>query len=236
MAISKKGKDASRAERKANKRKLEDAIPDLPDDNEAVELPEAPSGTEEKGSKKRKRNNDEHDTTENGAALGDVQRKAAKKKREEKKRLRSKKDKFVGDDENIVKEENKSKKAEEADQVNEGSLIQIAKPEDSTEDAAAPRRSKKERKAERKARETAEAAANKAVETTPLGLALVPDGKAAIAEEKKSKKNNRNRERKRKGVNDQAKVVDGSGDIAKAKPARFIVFIGEISFLPVWRL
>ena len=34
MGVTKKGTEPSRAERKAKKRKLEDAIPDLPGDND----------------------------------------------------------------------------------------------------------------------------------------------------------------------------------------------------------
>lgn len=197
---SKKGTDATRAERKAKKRKLEDAIPDLPGDDAAEETPK-----KEKSSKKRKRSEDEDV----------VEEKAAKKEKKEKK---SKKDKYAGDEEDTEKEARraakKAKKALKAECTTAADLA-VKEPEPVVEEEA-PKKSKKERKAERKAKE---AANGTAIATATKDAVKVEAG--GEVEEKKAKKNNRNRSKKREG--DAA--AKENGEEGKAA-ARFICFIG----------
>lgn len=200
---SKKGNsDATRAERKAKKRKLEDAIPDLP--GEEVVAEEKP--------KKRKRSADEDV----------VEEKAAKKEK------KSKTDKDVVEDEDkeARKAAKKAKKALKAEQSGTAA-VELAVQEPVAEEEA-PKKSKKERKAERKAKEAAETAAvaNGTAAKDAQG-AKDPTSKEEVdgdAEQKKSKKNNRNRAEKRK--RDAAAKESGEEG---GKAARFICFIGRAS-------
>ncbi|KUJ07316.1 uncharacterized protein LY89DRAFT_601514 [Mollisia scopiformis] len=97
----------------------------------------------------------------------------------------------------------------------------------------APKKSKKERKAERRAKETAANGTKKEDDAVEPVVETNSDGvkkeKPETAEDKKSKKNNRNREKKRKGV-----VTNGdaaaTGEEKDKKPARFIVFVGNLPF------
>ncbi|TVY57566.1 putative RNA-binding protein [Lachnellula cervina] len=201
---SKKGNsDATRAERKAKKRKLEDAIPDLP--GEEVVAEEKP--------KKRKRSADEDV----------VEEKAAKKEK------KSKTDKDVVEDEDkeARKAAKKAKKALKAEQSGTAA-VELAVQEPVAEEEA-PKKSKKERKAERKAKEAAETAAvaNGTAAKDAQG-AKDPTSKEEVdgdAEQKKSKKNNRNRAEKRK--RDAAAKESGEEG---GKAARFICFIGNLPF------
>ncbi|TVY48119.1 putative RNA-binding protein [Lachnellula occidentalis] len=207
-ASTKKGSnDATRAERKAKKRKAEDAIPDLPGEDVVAE--------EKPKEKKRKRSADE-DVVE--------EEKAAKKE----KKSKSKKDKDavedVDEDKEAKRAAKKAKKASKAE-PSETSAVELPVQEPVTEEEA-PKKSKKERKAERKAKEAAEtaAAANGTAAKDPTSKEEVAgDGDA---EEKKSKKNNRNRAKKRDAA---AKGTGEEGEKAAAA-ARFICFIGNLPF------
>jgi nucleolar protein 6 len=213
MTITKKGSDYSRADRKAKKRKLEDAIPDLPGDREAVEITPA----DDKSSKKRKRAPGD---TEAKEVVNDKERKSAKK---EQKRRRVEKETALTlppGNEETVKKSKKGKKESIADEASEETPAQS---KGAPEIEEAPKKSKKERKTERKAREAAEKAANQAVvkpeEDTKATLEHEPTGSVnpASSGDKKPKKNNRNREKKRK-----ASLENG----AEGKAPRFIAFIG----------
>lgn len=222
MGISKKGADPSRAERKAKKRKLEDAIPDLPGDNETTQGLDVPSGKSEKASKKRKRDNDGLETATNGA-ISEKERKAAKEAKKEQKRLKDEEDitaEDVEDAKKVAKKDKKSKKDAKIDPANINTTLEVVESEMITKDESVPRKSKKERKAERKAKEAAEVASTEAALLTPSEPAPEFNGDATL-EEKKPKRNNRNRERKRKASGDEATNGEGTAP-------RFIVFIGTV--------
>jgi nucleolar protein 6 len=202
-----KSTDASRAERKAKKRALEAAIPDLPGDHENAEDVEVEAKAEKK-SKKRKRDD----------VVEDSETKKAKKEKKDKKKRKSEAAEVEAEAEEELQEEKpakkeknekKEKKEGKAANTNGESVPAVANL-DGEEDA--PRKSKKERKAERKAAEAAAAS-----KSTPTKAVSETNG-VTPAEEKKSKKNNRNREKKRKG--------DSANGDTEGKAARFIVFIG----------
>lgn len=211
MGGTKKGTDPSRAERKAKKRKLEDAIPNIPGDNEIEVEPEILSQSE-KPVKKRKR--DQADAEED--SIDEQQKKKEKKEKKEKKDKKNKKsDEEGGNAPGGDETEDLPKKSEEANGAVENSDI--------------PKKSKKERKAERKARDAAEAAANgeaksPAVTSTPGSGAVVVA--AAATKEKKPKKNKQNQEKKAPG---EKGTANGSGEKTDGKAARFIVFIGKLA-------
>ncbi|OBT88760.1 hypothetical protein VE02_02353 [Pseudogymnoascus sp. 03VT05] len=230
-----------RSERKAAKRKAQDAIPDVPEDynNEGAEEVTAPA-------KKRKRDDDEEGGE--GAEEGAVKKpKKAKKLREEKK---EKKEKEGGKKEKKEKKEKKPKKdIEGGDEDTEMVDATPKEPKEPKEDV--PKKSKKERKAERKAQQAAEAIANakanraaeEAAATSKPTVAAdgteasKPAAAAAGAKTPKAekapkldkdgnpikKKNNRNREKKRLA----AATAIAAGEKA---PARFIVFVGNLPF------
>jgi nucleolar protein 6 len=196
-----KSTDASRAERKAKKRALEAAIPDLPGDHENAEDVEVEAEAEKK-SKKRKRD---------VVVEEDSESKKARKEKKDKKKRKSEATEVEEElqEEKPAKKSKKEKKEGKAPDANGDSVPAVASLDGEEEP---PRKSKKERKAERKAAEAA--AENKTIPTK-----AVPEANGdTIAEEKKSKKNNRNREKKRKGES-------ANGD-TEGKAARFIVFIG----------
>ncbi|KAH6671721.1 hypothetical protein B0J14DRAFT_79684 [Halenospora varia] len=209
MGPTKKSKssDPTRAERKAKKRKLEDAIPDLPgEENEVAEEVNGEEG--EKKSKKRKRSKD-HEEPEAVVEETEKQR----EKREKKERKQAKR----------AKKEEQNGAAEETEEKEDVKMDGV---ESTANGEEAPKKSKKERKAERKAKEAAEVAAAEATaKSTSNG-----DSKEEGAEEQKSKKNNRNREKKRKGLVTGANGTAVEGEDKEKKPARFICFIGNLPF------
>ncbi|OBT49360.1 hypothetical protein VE00_00315 [Pseudogymnoascus sp. WSF 3629] len=226
-----------RSERKAAKRKAQDAIPDVPEDynNEGAEEVAAP--------KKRKRDDDEEggEDAEEGAVK---KPKKAKKSRKEKK---EKKEKEGGKKEKKEKKPKKEKKDVEGEDGD--TVMADATPKEPKEDV--PKKSKKERKAERKAQQAAEAIANAkanraaeeaaaaskpsttAVDGTEASKpaatagAKTPEAEKAPKLDKDGnpikKKNNRNREKKRLA----AATAIAAGEKA---PARFIVFVGNLPF------
>lgn len=228
-------KAGPRSERKAAKRKAQDAIPDVPEDytNEGAEEVTAP--------KKRKRDDDED--AEEGAE--EVKKpKKAKKLRKEKKEKKEKEEKK----EKKPKKEKKLKTDGEGEGEGEGedTVMADATPKEPKEEV--PKKSKKERKAERKAQQAAQAIAkakaNRAAEeeapkptvaddgTETSKPAVAAAGKTAKAEKAPKldkdgnpikKKNNRNREKKRLA----AATAIAAGEKA---PARFIVFVGNLPF------
>lgn len=212
---------APRSERKAKKRKAEDAIPDVPEGYGDEEVQEV-----EVKSKKRKHSEEE----------GEGEAKKAKKEKREKKLAKEEKGEKT-------KKEKKSKNTDEKQNVEAVEEVEeTAQPEGEE----APRKSKKERKAERKAKEAAERAANppelpKATSTTAATATAAPSSHSVEGEGKSTagvtpakpkldadgnpikKKNNRNREKKRLA----AAVLAASGEKA---PPRFIVFVGNLPF------
>ncbi|KFX99856.1 hypothetical protein V490_01601 [Pseudogymnoascus sp. VKM F-3557] len=224
-------KSGPRSERKAAKRKAQDAIPDVPEDyaNEGAEEVQAP--------KKRKRDDEDADEE---AGAEDV-----KKPRKEKK---EKKEKEEGKKEKKEKKPKTNEEGEGEDTV----MGEAAEPKEPKEDV--PKKSKKERKAERKAQQAAEAIANSkanrareeaeaASKPAPVAdgtesskpaaaTAAAAGGKTPKAEKAPKldkdgnpikKKNNRNREKKRLA----AATAIAAGEKA---PARFIVFVGNLPF------
>lgn len=219
MGSSKKAHDATRQERKAKKRKLEEAVPDLPGDNDSADIIYA---TSEKTDKKRKRDVEAED------GLNDEAKERRKRKKEEKRRRKEETGEINGEMRKVEggKKENQSKKDEKEEPA-------TVEPNVEVEGVAVegPKKSKKERKAERRTKEAAEAAKN---DTSAVQLEAPVEKKTneASGEEekkKKSKKNNRNREKKRKGTSTDGASVNGNADQAEVKDkkdAKFICFIG----------
>ena len=231
MGASKKPHDATRQERKAKKRKLEDAVPDLPGDVEdAEEVPIA-----EKAGKKRKRDRDA-DGEDNGAIDEEKEKKKDKKRRKKEAESADKGAvvEAVNGDEEGEKKEKKSKSKKDkktSDSTNVEPEVEV----ETVAEEAGPKKSKKERKAERKAKEAA--TMEKSQDAIPgEKSSLKVNGEASkngegVEAEKKSKKNNRNREKKRKGaVSTDGEAVNGdvekTADRKDKKDARFICFIG----------
>ncbi|KAE9370544.1 hypothetical protein N431DRAFT_344280 [Stipitochalara longipes BDJ] len=216
--------DMSRAERKAKKRALEDAIPDLPGDNE-IEI--AVVEKAEKKSKKRKREGE-------GEAIEAVIQDGQKAKKDKKKRRKTEEAEAVGEVKDEMKASKKYKKSKK-EKISE-SMEDYKAPNSEEMDTnmaeapGEPKKTKKERKAERKAREAAEA-----VEKGPVsaGASEIPSNSNGETvkkeEEKKSKKNNRNRDKKRKGTSANGEASQ-SEDGKASKAARFIVFIGNLPY------
>ncbi|KFY61462.1 hypothetical protein V496_04990 [Pseudogymnoascus sp. VKM F-4515 (FW-2607)] len=237
-------KSGPRSERKAAKRKAQDAIPDVPEDytNDA-------GAEEEVAAPKKRKRDDEDEEADEGAGEGDVKKpKKAKKLRKEKK---EKMEKEGG------KKEKKEKKpkTDDAEGEAEDTVMEDTTPKEPKEDV--PKKSKKERKAERKAQQAAEAIANakanraaeeaaaaskpaaasNETEASSSSSSSKPAAAAAGAKTPKAekapkldkdgnvikKKNNRNREKKRLA----AATAIAAGEKA---PARFIVFVGNLPF------
>lgn len=209
-----KEESVSRQERKAKKRKLEEAIPDVPGDLDSHDY--EPNDAVNGDKKKRKRNS----IAEAELEGNEVQQTKIKK-------AKNKKSKTITDTTALGDDStgNGSK----------GAAVDAAVCADDEAVAAlemdAPRKSKKERKAERKAKEAAEkiaveeAAQSMAIgngvvstQTVPPNRLVEEDASGEVKE--KAKKNNRNREKKRAA---KKAGVDGK----EAKAARFIVFIGQ---------
>lgn len=215
--------EISRAERKAKKRTLEDAIPNLPGDNEG-EIERESISKAEKKSKKRKR-----DAETGDEVIGEG--KESKKDKKKKKRKIEDGESEPAEEE-IVQNGKKSKKEKKGKKTGfekEGPVSPADIEVDTVmqEEVEAPKKTKKERKAERKAREAAESTSKNPAPTETSEAVSEANGKTeAAGEEKKSKKNNRNREKKRKGTSANGETSQPES----TKPARFIVFIGI--FLP----
>jgi nucleolar protein 6 len=225
MATTKKDKDPSRAERKLKKRKLEEAIPDLPGDVSATDLQDAslslPTMDGEHSTKKRKlAKSSNHDVGSLHRGEYGIQQ---KKSKGEKKGKRTLKESMA----NLDETEHLNGRAS-------GSKLEslhgnLKRDSENLADSALPiddvppaKKTKKDRKAERKVAEAARVAArNKSAPPPTEDAPVVGEGETLMG---KSKKNNRNREKKRKGIN-------GNGILEKAegKPSRFIVFIGKLN-------
>lgn len=234
MGTSKKDKDPSRAERKAKKRKLEDAIPDLPGD---ISAPEEQNGNS-KGSKKRR-----HSEPTEKEDVDKLEEKVAKKVKKEKDRKKEK-DKEAdeiqalngdsqaqskgGDDDS--KQEKKDKKAKKAKKLKDAEDDATAggSENDKLNDGPLPgsdeqpRKSKKERKAEKKAAEAAQKSEDQGKFKSQAASGEVENVEGeSQTDSTKAKKNNRNRDKKRKAAASVEETSEG-------KAARFIVFIGKL--------
>lgn len=119
------GAGASRAERKAKRRKIENSIPDVPDDIETEANDDGAVST------KRKRSID--DDANVGRTIASDQSEEITNKN--------------------VESHHKSKKNKTSSAESSSLPMQLGEPSDIAETDAAPKKSKKERKAERKARE-----------------------------------------------------------------------------------
>ncbi|KAL3420193.1 RNA recognition domain-containing protein [Phlyctema vagabunda] len=220
MGASKKATELlSRAERKSKKRQAEDAIPDLPGDNDD-DGEEAQASEAEKSSKKRKRSSEDKKVV---ADPDGAERKSAKreKKRKRAEEVEGEESKAV-DAEDQESEKKKKKKKSQAEEPADGGEQPAAIEED--DGTAEPKKSKKERKAERKAREAAEGLTKESKKISPAKSDNVPvggDEAKAGEEERPKKKNNRNRDKKRKAKAEEA---------GESKAARFIVFIGNLPY------
>lgn len=214
MGVKKAEKDATRAERKAKRRKAENAIPDLPGDSEIHEQ------NTEKISKKRKR-------LDNHEPIDDP--KPEKKARKHEKKARKNTTEpgaLVGDADEQV---GSSLKNYTVVTTVDHELPKDEHVVDITSEP--PKKSKKERKAERKVAEAAAAAAASTTGTDETTTQQEPKESTSqpqddSAQPVKSKKNNRNREKKRQA----ASIVAGNAedpDKTNKKAARFIVFIGK---------
>jgi len=223
MTITKKDKDPTRAERKLKKRKLEEAIPNLPGDVGETDLQDVSTQAIENSYKKRKFGKS---SIHNADFQRDGENKSQQKKnKEEKKGKRAVKDIESHADE-MVKSNDKALdsdqigelRSEKMESIHGKSEREIEVSGDSTacidEDPPA-KKSKKERKAERKAAEAAQAA------HTPIEDMPVASGEGT--QPGKSKHNNRNREKKRKGGDNNE-----ASEKAVGKAPRFIVFIGKL--------
>ncbi|RDL36064.1 uncharacterized protein BP5553_06676 [Venustampulla echinocandica] len=200
MGPIKKGSEVSRAECKAKKRKLEDAIPDIP--GEDIETPDDAPSTE-KASKKRKRSKEDGE----GVDTEESERKARKKEKKEKK---GKKD--DGD-----KDEQPEEPAEPAVEMQDDA------PRKSKKERKAERKAREAAEAKENTKEAesldAEPSKSNGDNNTP----------AAAAAEKKSKKSNPNREKKKASKTDGAADGEANGEV-KSRASRFIVFIGNLPF------
>lgn len=221
MGTTKKGSDPSRADRKAKKRKLEDAIPDLPGDDEPQEI----TTSDDKSSKKRKRAAGE--ISGDNDLADDKERKSAKKEKREKKQKRNAEDSLLSSTEGVKAADGKGEAI-----TDEPKEDVSTKPEVPNISEDGPKKSKKERKAERKAREAIEKVEKEASKPADLpkenSTSIEDKGgntstKLAGSEEKKPRKNNRNREKKR-----WAALQKGTEE----KAPRFIAFIGNTFSAP----
>jgi nucleolar protein 6 len=231
MAITKRDKEPTRAERKSKKRKFQEAIPDLPGDIGATDSQNAPTpvieGRENSSEKRKLGKSSIHDV--------DFQEDGENELQQEKNEGKGKGKRAVKDSESHADEVAKSNdKASNSDHIGELRSVKMESIHRKLEreievsgDSATPiddppaKKSKKERKAERKAAEAAQSAASN--NSAP---SLIEDSAVACGEEAplgKLNKNIRNRERKRKGGNS-----NNVSEEAEGKVPRFIVFIGKL--------
>ena len=232
MAITKRDKEPTRAERKSKKRKFQEAIPDLPGDIGATDSQNAPTPvTEERenSSEKRKLGKSSiHDV--------DFQEDGENELRQEKNQRNEKGKRALKDSESHADEVVKSNdKASDSDHIGELRSVKmesihrkLGREIEVSGDSATPidedlpaKKSKKERKAERKAAEAAQSSASN--NSAPP---LIEDSAVACGEEAplgKLKRNIRNREKKRKGGNS-----NNVSEKPEGKVPRFIVFIGKL--------
>jgi nucleolar protein 6 len=214
MSSAKSGKDSTRAERKAKKRKLENAIPDLPgEDYNATGLQNEVTSTR-KGSDRPTKKRKHEDHTQELISHNDTSEKAVRRTE-----VKSKKPRRITSSDELNEESNSvDEKTMAGVDAKSGSalLLEIGEP---------PRKTKKERKAERKIAEAAKA--SESAGTALSNPVLPPDSQSTPAAGTgqvptgKSKTNNRNREKQRKSKqnNEPMEKTDG-------KAPRFIVFIG----------
>ncbi|KAI9645312.1 hypothetical protein NHQ30_006048 [Ciborinia camelliae] len=166
------GAGASRAERKAKRRKLENSIPDIPDDIETE------SNNDGAVSTKRKRALDDDVNDDQTAAL-DRNEGLANKNKDSK---------------------HKTKKAKTASANAPSLSVQIGEPSDIAETEAAPKKSKKERKAERKAREAAANTTSTAQEAETAAKQTDSDTKATGHSDQTTTEKKRMKGKKQGGI------------------------------------
>lgn len=229
MAITKTNKDPTRAERKLKKRKLEEAIPDLPGDVGAADSRD-PSTSVKKGQRKASKKRKLGECSTHGVDFQQGGEKELQKKKTKEGKIAVKDSESHADE--IVKTNDKALDSDHIGELRSGKLDSIHdKLERKIEvpgDSATPidenppgKKSKKERKAERKAAEAAQAAASDNSASPSIEDSAVKGEERAPSG--KSKKNNRNREKKRKRGN-----INDVSERAEGKTTRFIVFIGKL--------
>jgi nucleolar protein 6 len=193
MGPTKQYHDATRAERKAKKRKLQDAIPDLPEEKGydltgVVEIDVA----ENKKPKKMK-----GDTGNEGEGEGEGLYNGENK-----------------EDKRPIKKDKRERTTQEVADPKAAKTLA----DQFTEEA--PRKSKKERKAERKAKEAAEGLVSATAQEQRMD-GPDPMGQT-VKGETAAKKNNRNREKQRKGVNKSLLTAEDGKPKTPAKFIVFI--------------
>jgi len=199
MGTSKNTANISRASRKAKRRELEDAIPDLPIDNEL----EASANEIAVSSKKRKRS----DQDERVDAPNRSPSPATNEDTKETKKGKKKRRKLTRGMGGVVRDESMAQDTE-ASQPDTEPATQAREQAAFAVSDVVPKKSKKERKAERRAREAAGQTQAEAGDE-----ALVNEGNA-----------NKVRRGNLPGQNDQ--VADGGNSGVNVKARRFIVFVG----------
>ncbi|OBT56294.1 hypothetical protein VE04_02054 [Pseudogymnoascus sp. 24MN13] len=203
-----------RSERKAAKRKAQDAIPDVPEDynNEGAEEVTAP--------KKRKRDDDE----EGGE---DAEESGIKKKQK-----KPKKDAEGGDEDTMMEDAAPKEPKEPKEDVPKKSKKERKAERKAQQAAEAIANAKANRAAEEAAAASKPSVASDGTEASKPAAAAATGGKTPKAEKAPKldkdgnpikKKNNRNREKKRLA----AATAIAAGEKA---PARFIVFVGNLPF------
>jgi nucleolar protein 6 len=239
MGSFQKPQDATRQERKAKKRKLEDAVLDVPSDNE-INTEQADGGA---GKLAKKWRRDRDADGEGRGLIEDVERKEREttKARWQREANGDATEVSIAEGELTFakKEKNcRDKKVEEF--MTETATAKLVT--ETQEEAETAPKSKKERKATRRAKDAAEAAKADALSMhgppiveSRFGAEEKTDGDANTATPeggKKSKKNNHHREKRLKAA---TVAPEGSGDISgseemsgskEKKNDRFICFIG----------
>jgi nucleolar protein 6 len=228
MALTKKDKDPTRAERKSIKRKLEEAIPDLPGDVHAGDSRDPSTPPKEgRGKSSKKRKLGESSTYDVKFQQDGEKELQQSKNKEKRKGKRAVKDSELHTDE-MVKSNHKASDSDHIGESRSRKMVSIngtldRKVEVSTHSAAPinedppAKKSKKERKAERKAAEAA--ASNNSAPPTIEGSSIANGEEAPSG---KSKKNSRNRKKRNGGNgNDVSQKAEG-------KAPRFIIFIGKL--------
>jgi nucleolar protein 6 len=222
MGNTKRALEPSRAERKAKKRKLEDAIPDVPTDFDIQEHDSLTSKTARSTTKKGKINEGTSHPNLTMQIEGGQHEARKEAKKENKKKVITATDSHGADLPSVEKTTKNTISPTTRELV-----------ERATETSDIPKKSKKERKAERKAREAADVAnrdKGNLVDSPHLRPEPNEHSTPSRSEHKKPAKNNRNREKKRKGINVENATAPGNGGVSNAKAARFIVFIGKSNF------
>lgn len=219
--MGKHSSEASRAERKARKRKLVDAVPNLPGEKDSPTVVYESSSHTEQQSRKRKREN-------NGIALEDYMSsdrgsgETGKREGQRRKYRKTYEDIQVEIADGLQKPEGRNDVGDNHrdDATNEDRELQVGR------DKANLPKSKKQRKTERKARQAAEARAEETVCPTSI---VQSSASTPVEQELASRQSKRNRVEKEPSAHTQ-QGLDGGPELVRKRP-RFIAFIGMFMLL-----